>query len=206
MTRGDAASVLPLIRLSRCPLCRQAPAGPAGCCPQCQAQLFCPQREAKLLTLGEYRGQLKRAIHAYKYRHVTRLAQLFAAALAAELKRAGWPLELICPVPLHWSRYLQRGYNQAALLARLVARELELPYAHPLRRIRRTRQQAKLSREARLANVQSAFSSRPVSGQLLLVDDVITSGATGEACRQALKRAGAREVWLAAIARAPRTL
>jgi ComF family protein len=135
---------------------------------------------------------------------VTRLARLFAGALATELKHARWQADLVCPVPLHWSRYLRRGYNQSALLAKLLAKALEAPYGCPLRRTRRTRQQAKLSRAERFANVQGAFVSRPVSGQILLVDDVITSGATGEACRLALKQAGAREVKIIAIARAYR--
>lgn len=186
-------------------MCRSAPSSAVGCCPRCQAKLFSPQVTSQLITLGSYSGDLERAVRAYKFYHVTRLAQLFAAALAAEIKRAQWQADIICAVPLHPLRYLERGYNQSAVLAKLLATTLNTPYRQVLRRTRRTRQQAKLSRAERFANVKDSFKSQPVKGQrIILVDDVITSGATTEACRQALETAGAREVKAVAIAQAYR--
>jgi len=110
-------------------------------------------------------------------------------------------------VPLHRFRFLQRGYNQAAVLAKALARELEVPYIPALTRTRRTRQQARLSRAERAENVASAFrlsvTPEKIRGKhLILVDDVITSGATVAACQEVLISAGAKSVKLAAVARA----
>lgn len=190
-----------LLRLIRCPLCRRRSVKPDGCCAVCREGLFQPRLEQDALVLGSYQGRLEQAVRAYKFGYATRLSRLFAGALAEALRQQAWPLEVVCDVPLHPRRQRQRGYNQAALLARAVARELELPYRPLLRRTRPTAQQARLERERRFANVAGAFASLPLKGErVLLLDDVITSGATTLECRRCLQRAGAADVRRAAIA------
>jgi len=115
--------------------------------------------------------------------------------------------QVVVPVPLHPARLVERGYNQAALLARALARWIDTPLAPlALRRSLRTSRQTDLAREARAANVANAFVVHPPSliygRSVVLVDDVETTGATLDACRRALEAAGARLVVSAVVARA----
>ncbi len=138
-----------------------------------------------------------------------------APAYGRWLARAGAELlpdaDLIAAVPLHWSRLFARRYNQAALLALALGRETGLP-ALPdlLARRRRTPSQGRLSAAARARNVDGAFTVRPrhraaLSGRrILLVDDVLTTGATAEACARLLRRAGAAAVDVLTLARVVR--
>jgi ComF family protein len=165
--------------------------------------LFHPQVDAYTLVLGSYQGKLAEAIKALKFRHVSRLATLFGRALAREVARQGWHVDVVCPVPLHLSRRWQRGYNQSMLIARALAQALERPCQPCLSRPKRTRQQARLPGHARHANVADAFRARRLAGeQVLLVDDVITSGATITESSLVLLSAGASRVFVAAVAQA----
>jgi ComF family protein len=116
---------------------------------------------------------------------------------------------VVVPVPLHPSRLADRGFNQAALIASRLARRLEATFRPlALARVRDTPRQASLDREARLANMARALVARrpeQVFGRdVLLVDDVRTTGATIDACTDALLAAGARSVSSATVASAPR--
>jgi ComF family protein len=115
----------------------------------------------------------------------------------------------VAPVPLHWWRRLQRGFNQSDLLGRELARAYRLNYnAHLLRRVKFTKRQALVPRERRAENVKGAFKVRRGSAAevrdagVLLIDDVVTSGHTIHECAKVLLDAGAREVWVASFARA----
>jgi len=118
--------------------------------------------------------------------------------------------DCLTAVPLHWRRRWWRGFNQADLLARDVSRRTGIPVENALRRGRATETQAGLSNTARRRNVAAAFRCarpRAVAGKrILLIDDVMTTGSTGAACAQTLKRAGAERVTLLTVARVDRRL
>ncbi|MGO4882812.1 MAG: ComF family protein [Bryobacteraceae bacterium] len=154
---------------------------------------------------GAYEGTLRKLIHLFKYSGMRRLAQPLGALLADALPR-GRQFDLVTAVPLHWRKQWQRGYNQAELLTKAIARARRIPAGKVLRRGSSTRAQAGLSNAQRRENVASAFRARRrVAGlRILLVDDVMTTGATAAACARALKRAGAKSVSLAALARVDR--
>jgi ComF family protein len=146
---------------------------------------------------GLYEGSLRAIVHAFKYEGRRSLA----APLGALMRRAAGDVlnDVACvvPVPLHWRRARQRGFNQAADLART----LGPPVLHALRRTRATRPQADLPAARRHKNVGDAFAlarrvnANTLSGAcVLLVDDVSTTGATLDACARVLKAAGVREV------------
>jgi ComF family protein len=166
-----------------------------------------PGHVGNCLWLGAYEEPLDRLVRALKYEAATRLAPWLGRALAEQAARLGWRPDVACPVPLHPARRRHRGYNQAALLARELATALDVPCLQLLARRRPTLPQARLSRAARAANVAGAFLAEPArtAGRcVLLVDDVLTTGATAAACAAALRRAGARRVRVAVVARADR--
>lgn len=117
-----------------------------------------------------------------------------------------WPVDLVVPVPLGVARQAERGYNQAALLARPVALANQVAYStKALWRTRETRSQVGLSLEQRWENVADSFSADPEKAKgktVLVVDDVATSGATLDACAAALHSAGANQIFALTLARA----
>ena len=153
-----------------------------------------------------YRGSLKRALAGLKYGSAARIARPLAGRAVASLARltALAPNGQLVPVPVHADRLRQRGYNQATLLARELSRELSLPLADVLQRKRATTQQHRLDRTARLRNLRDAFAVKPGRDPprvAILVDDILTTSATLEACAAVLRAAGAERVLGFAIAR-----
>lgn len=192
-----------LFQLTPCPLCKTRSSTAKGCCEDCAAQLFAPIINTDEIVLGVYQGNLEKAVRALKYHHVSRLGALFGHTLAQVIRHENWQLDGVCAVPLHWRRQMQRGYNQAALIAKPLARQLAVPYLPVLKRTRYTKQQAKLSLSSRKANVAGAFKSSPLKGEhILLIDDVLTTGMTLQEAKQALLKAGAKSVKLASVAKA----
>ena len=160
-------------------------------------------------SYGFYEDRLRDLIHVYKYGRVEPLAQPLGRLLALALPR-DQTFDVLVPMPLHWRKRWQRGFNQSALLAREVSRRAGIPVAHALRRVRNTSAQAGLTNAKRRANVSGAFRpSKPAvlrGKRVLLIDDVLTTGATASACARALKLAGAAQVTLLTLARADRRL
>lgn len=149
---------------------------------------------------GAYAGPLREAVHHLKYGGEPGLAHdlgaLVAAQVAADLA-VGVRVDAIVPVPLHRARALARGYDQAALLAQVVAARTGVPARSPLRRIRASRPQVELDRAARQKNVRGAFVAEAASLRGLrvaLIDDVATTGATLADAAAAARAAGARAV------------
>jgi len=195
-----------------CPLCADAvdPVGPAcGRCahpgpdPVCGACLADPPAFDEVRARALFGGPLADAVHAFKYRGRAALCRPLGRWLAAGLGPASGLA--VVSVPLARRRRLARGYDQAALLADHVARAARIPRLRgALRRVRETAPQVGKARAERRRNVDGAFTAGPaVEGRaLLLVDDVVTTGATADACARALRLAGAARVVVAALGRA----
>ena len=160
------------------------------------------------LAFAYYGGALAQAIRRLKYENRPDLARPLGELLRGACRAAKIHADLVVPVPLHPRRLVERGYNQCALLAARVAKEIDAPIVvSALARTIDTQPQAALSREVRRTNVASVFgvtAPSSVKGRTVgLVDDVSTTGSTLEACRRALLSAGARGVAKIALARTP---
>lgn len=150
-----------------------------------------------------YARPVQGLIRAFKYGGVYRLAPYLARHMSdLMISQALEPPDALIPVPMHPRRQRQRGYNHALLLAQALSQQQDLPLlSDRLARVKNTRQQAKLSGAQRRTALEGAFEARDVAGKrLLLVDDVLTTGATACQCTRALLRAGARDVRLIALA------
>lgn len=165
---------------------------------------------APLLQLewcAPFNGVVRSALHALKYTGERRLADPLGEAVGARWREAGVGGELLVPVPVHELRRRERGYDQAVLIAAAAARTLGLPLVEAVRRDRATVAQFRLDRRHRADNVRDAFvvwpRTRPtVHGRwVVLVDDVMTTGATLGATAQALLDAGAAAVSAVTVAR-----
>ena len=159
-------------------------------------------------SLGPYEGALRVAVHELKYRSRRRVAGRIAEAMLddARVRVVLDGAQALVPVPLHPRRQRTRGFNQSELLADALGRGAGIVVAaSALVRREDTRSQTGLTAAARRANVKGAFAVRrraQIAGRtVVLVDDVLTTGATASACAQALRAAGAREVRLLTAAR-----
>jgi ComF family protein len=222
---GVEASGKPFCGSCRQRLLEQSARASALACPRCALQTGpfsdlrggcseCRDRSLgfdSALALGPYDGDLRDLCLRLKHEQNAWLApwlgELFVEArgtVVSRLPHDTW----IVPVPLHWWRRWCRGYNQAEALARGLARRLNLPVRQPLRRVTATERLAHKGRTERAGIMHGVFHSRPsrqLDGRtILLVDDILTTGVTcGDAAR-ALKKAGAKQVIVAVMARAER--
>lgn len=220
----------PLREISRVPVCRTCLAAPEPLaadyfCVACRTPFLNPypldaQGRCGLCrrglngfdaayTFGAYEGPLRELIHLFKYSGIRTLAGPLAEMMLRALPRQE-RFDALVPMPLYWWKRWRRGFNQARLLAEAVSRRTGIPVLEAARRLRSTAPQAGLSHAERRRNVAGAFAVRKRAAlanlRLLLVDDVFTTGATASACAAALKRAGAAQVSVLALARTDRRL
>lgn len=204
-------AALQLLAPQTCPGCDLETGGDptALMCPACAPLLERPtsgRAPGSAAAAFLYGGPLADGLLRLKYAGRSELARPLGALLAHEAGAYAGLVDRVIPVALHPSRLRARGYNQSALIARPVARALGVPLdTSSLRRLRPTRDQAGLPRSERRANVCAAFAcrrSRTPGTRVLLIDDVVTTGATLAAARSALRDAGFDEVRTLALARA----
>ena len=182
--------------------------------PRCGLCRRLDQPFARAAAYGSYETGLRDLIHMLKYQHVRPAAGVLGRMLAEVVAslQAGWgdARLLVVPVPLFPAKLRQRGFNQAELIARAglklsLSRERYLLCGNVLERTRDTQSQTGLTPHQRRANLRAAFRVKDreqVSGrEVLLVDDVFTTGATASECARVLRRAGATRVWVATVAR-----
>jgi ComF family protein len=185
----------------------------------CRACRLAPPPFVRAVAYGTYQGRMKDAIHALKYDRLHpaahELGRMLAEAISQLAQEAPTDM-LVVPVPLHRSKYAERGFNQARSLAQEALGFLRK--SHPnwsltlasstLMRLRATESQAGLTPRMRRMNVRGAFTVSDASAvalkHVLLIDDILTTGATARAAAQALAKAGAASVWVATLARARR--
>jgi ComF family protein len=183
----------------------QPPAGEERICGLCRRARPPYQRA---VAFGEYNGELRELLHLLKYEGMQPAAGFLGGLLAQGIKELALNrLHLIVPVPLHAERLRQRRFNQAELLARAAQRRLGTQCrveAGILRRTRATDSQTGLTRHQRRANVRGAFRvtrNAVVDQTIVVVDDVFTTGITAGECARVLMRAGAKQVFVATVAR-----
>jgi ComF family protein len=204
---------------ARCGDTLDHPATGEGLAALCRACRMAPPPFVRAVAFGLYDGRMKSAIHAFKYDRLHPAARELGGMLATAIARlaAEAPAEmLVVPVPLHRSKMMERGFNQARALAQTALDCLAVSHpdwrltlaASTLMRLRATESQAGLSPRERRLNVRGAFTvSDPAAvaeKHILLIDDIMTTGATARAAAQSLMRAGAASVWVATLARAHR--
>lgn len=195
---------------------------PSPCidCRQRVGSLFCSTCQKKYLApppikephsplserraTAEFKDKIRDALHALKYENQRRMAIALGERLYNEFQRSTWKPDLITAAPLHPSRLKTRGYNQADLLAEVLARTAELPFSpQAISRLKDTVSQVGLNAHERESNVREAFIAVRdlVEGRrILIIDDVYTTGATLRSCGTALREAGAVEVWALTVA------
>ena len=201
---ADCLESLPFIAPPYCPGCGGPMDGILDVCPKCLHQP--PRPWSQAFSLFNMEGNARLAVVMLKSRGHPEFARSLGRLLGDKLKRdLPCPVDMIVPVPLHWTRFGQRGFNQSDLICQGISAELGVPVVRALRRVRRTRQQARLTRKERILNLEGAFS---VTGStkcgkraILVVDDVLTTGATLASAASVLLDAGASKVFAVSAAR-----
>lgn len=193
------AEDLPRLPAKLCPLCSE----PTTHGERCGACLRKAPHFSSSIALFRYEFPTDRLIQALKYAHQLAVAAWLGKLLAQRL--ANHSCDLIIPLPLHPERLRERGFNQSVEIARPLARARKMPLSlDALVRVRPTAAQAELALDKRAGNVRGAFECKadPSGRRVLLIDDVMTSGATLDECARVLKLHGASRVDVAVAARA----
>lgn len=189
-----------------CPACGCRIETDGGVCAQCYSRMhFVPAGSARAASAVYYDNISRKLILSLKYGDRTDLAGLLAKWMVGAGTEVLDGADVLVPVPLHWKRLFVRKYNQAAVLAEAVSKLSGIPAdAFILKRIKSTPKQS--TREERFKNVRNAFAvfeNKSVAGKtIVLIDDVLTTGATAEACAGAMMRRGAKEVRVLTFAKA----
>ena len=208
---GPCAETVARIAPPFCAVCSQhfegeIPADPPFTCRDCRAYGYafqCAVSARRHIKLAQ--DLVVRFKYGHEYYLRRPLSDWLAEAFRADPRLHVQPADALVPVPLHPRRRRERTFNQAAVLARLLGRRVDLPVWPALRRVRFTETQTALTRAERLVNLRGAFvpaPRRPVTGaHLLLIDDVFTTGSTVDECARVLCRAGAASVRVLTVTR-----
>ena len=196
----ECEAAAPRLRPQQCKVC-SAPSR-ASLCAWCQSA---NQPFNGITAPYRWTGVVQELVYSLKYRNVRASAPRLAELMSAHITEKSLDADTMVPVPLHPSRERERGYNQSELLARGISKTTGIPMeAGLLARVRNTPPQVTMtSPEERRQNVIGAFECvRDVSDKrILLIDDVVTSGATVAECSSQLKKAGAEAIWVLSLAR-----
>ena len=195
---------LPYNNKTVCNHCGREVKNPSEYCSTCKATLLSVD---KARSVFKYESPISGLIKRAKYRNARYILDYFAEKLAnvcfAEFAKS----EVLCSVPMSEKRLKKRGYNQSEYLAKKVSGIINVPFSDCIVKTRETKRQAKLTRSERLKNLTDSFKvkdRKAVRGKnVLLVDDVSTTGATAEAVSSKLKKAGALRVYLLTVANVP---
>lgn len=184
-----------------CSICNKKTPG-INLCIACQSKF----KISGIISFGHYRDPvLKDVLHRYKYEGISAAGGELATLLAGAIKVAGISFDVVTYAPISRRRYNERGYNQAKIIAIEIGRQLAKPVYRGLVKTKHTESQVGLRRKDRLSNLRGAFEAKDttqISGKnVLIVDDVLTTGATLGGCAATLKQAGAKKIWGAVLAK-----
>lgn len=195
--------------IPRCVVCGTEKGVSAYLCPTCGADMdtlrMGQTNAAGLDAYAAYRydGHAAHIVQSYKYGCRRWLSSFMAQAMLHAIVNARTGFDCVCHVPLHSKKRRKRGFDQAELLAKRIAALTGKPYMAAIKRTRNTPSQTKLNAVERKDNIRGAFeAAQAVQGRVLLVDDVLTTGATVAECADVLKAAGAQSVTVLTFARA----
>lgn len=187
---------------SLCEVCG-IPIEGAGLCADCQRVR---PRFNVLRSWSAFDAPVRNALHRLKYRNDLGLGDALASQMVDYVRRLGWDIDVVVPVPLGRKRLQERGYNQVGLIARPLAMAIQIDFApDALERTRETRSQVGLTKPERHENVQNAFRANPArvkKRRILLMDDVATTGSTLSSCAEAFYAADAQDVFALTVSRA----
>lgn len=189
------------LNVNYCVRCGRHKVGVSDYCGECaEMSLYFDEARSAVNYTGNAQGLVRRL----KYGKSPFLAKQMSAFMLDILLTSDWAIDCITFVPMHKTRFKKRGYNQAELLAQWIADGTDAPCISLLDKIKPTVNQARLDREARIANLRGSFSiiQKPPE-RVLLIDDVMTTGSTASECAKTLKKAGARVVYLLTFASVP---
>jgi ComF family protein len=203
MVCNNCLEYLPVVNSPICRLCGR-PIKKGIVCFSCKKPRMLDHGRAWILFIPPS----DKLIYHFKYKRKTRLAHLLARAMSGLVlsDHILATADIITSVPLYWWKRLRRGYDQASLLARVMSHETHIEQHSTLKRVRNTRTQTRLNDEQRQQNVRNAFILRAngIEGKkVILVDDVLTTGATMNECARVLKEAGAAAVYSCVAAITP---
>ncbi len=194
---------LNIINSPFCPGCGGELDGILDICSKCLKEESSPWTSATALT--QLRGYARELIQRYKYKNDTALSRPFASLAVNALKNSNIHFNIITSVPLHWTRKFTRGYNQSALVAKQVSKVIEVKYMHTLCRNKYSRSQTKLTGKERRKNLNNVFTAKNMNfirdKDILLIDDVFTTGSTLRAATEELLKAKAKSVSILVLAR-----
>jgi ComF family protein len=182
-----------------CDICGK-PIGTQGTCLSCINRMPAFDR---IITPYLYDDVVRDIIHTFKYRGKTNLKMLLGCIIHEKIREENIDTDIVTFIPMHWTRLFARGYNHSALIAKEVASRMGKKVRYnALMKTRGTKPQAGLGSADRKRNIKNSFKAEGVQGlNILVVDDVITTGETAESAAKALKKAGAKSVVVAGVGR-----
>lgn len=167
-------------------------------CPDCRNRSF---HYSRAFSCFSYSGAGKELIYSLKYKGKAGISEVIAELMADRLKNENLKIDAIVPVPIHANKLRERGFNQSLLIAEALGEILRRPVADCLERVKETKEQYNLDREHRFLNIVDAFSVKLLYNMnkyknILLVDDIYTTGSTADECSKTLRNAGVKNVYV----------
>ena len=187
----------------RCMVCDEE--GFIGICPSCKSRINKAKNEGSILSYGFYGGILKSLILKFKYESNYNVGYLLANFLIEIIRESEIDIDIICYIPMIRKDERKRGFNQCRLIANEIGYNLNIPVSNCIKKVKHTKEQKKLTKEERIKNLIGAFevtSNEDIKNKrVLLIDDVMTTGATIGECTKILKKSGVKEIIVLTIAK-----
>ncbi len=200
----DCERKLPLNDEYYCEHCGRKLKAPSSYCTSCKGKMISVD---KARSLYDYKEPIDSLVMQLKYYDRRYLADAFGEMLANLYRKSYFNADFLCYIPMSEKAIKERGFNQGELITNALSEEIEVPVKQVLLKVKETERQAKLSREERLKNLKGSFkatSKRDIEGKtIVIVDDVLTTGATSETVAEILKKKGAKAVYLLTVASVP---